>query len=163
MIDFFHKGASITKKVTGIAKLKGAPVIHPRSPAKVSRVGTFRSDKGSVSILLEVADTDESRRHGLMGRSELPEICGMLFEGLSNGGYFWMKNCLVPLDIAFMDKGGTVTKTYSMPADDGENHYEYGDDDVSAVELAMGFLSKHGIGKGSSFWSRELEKEAGNG
>lgn len=158
MIDFFHKGAEMTKKVTGVAKLKGAPKVNPRPSRKISRIGTFYDGEDAVaSVLLEVADTPSARAQGLMGRESLPSICGMLFEGLTGPGYFWMKNCLVPIDVAFMDKDGTITKTYSMPVDkDGEEHYEYGADDKTAVEVSMGFLKSKGIGTGFRFEARDL-------
>ena len=158
MIDFFQKGASMTKKITGIAKLKGIPDINVRPVRKIAKVGTFYDEEDSItSILLEVASDDESRKRGLMGREKLPDICGMLFEGLSGGGYFWMKNCLIPLDVAFMTNGGFITKIYSMPVDeDGENHYEYGEDDVAAVEVPMGFFNKWGIVEGFKLETRDL-------
>lgn len=164
MIDFFHKGASMTKKVTGIAKIKGAPVVNARPPSKISRIGTFYDEEDSItSILLEVADTPESRKRGLMGREDLPSICGMLFEGLSGGGYFWMKDCLIPLDIAFMNKDGFITKTYSMAVDkDGEKHYDYDNEDVSAVEVPKGFLKKWGIVNGFKLETRTLSGNLGD-
>ena len=165
MIDFFHKGASMTKKVTGIAKLKGAPVVHSRPLRKISRVGTFYDEEDAVvSVLLEVASTPEARKTGLMGRDDIPEICGMMFDGLSGGGFFWMKNCLVPIDVAFLDKDGIVRKTYEMKVDkDGTEHYDYDDDVTSAVELRGGFLKKFGIAEGFTFETRDLSKEAAHG
>ena len=158
MIDFFHKGAEMTKKVVGVAKLKGAPDVEPR-PVRKLCIGTFRNGKDKAAdILLEVADTPEARRRGLMGRKEIPPVLGMLFEGLSGGGYFWMKDCLVPIDVAFMDKYGAVVKTYSMPVDkEGEKHYEYGDDVTSAVEVAEGMLKKWGVKAGSTLKVRQLK------
>ena len=148
----------MTKRISGIAKMKGAPKVAPRSPGKIKRVGTFLDEEDPItSILLEVAETDESRRLGLMGRDRLPDICGMLFEGLSGGGYFWMKNCLIPLDVAFMDKDGDIKKIYSMPADDGKRHYEYDDDIASAVEVNIGFFKEHGISTGFKFVTRRLD------
>ena len=148
----------MTKKVTGIARLKGMPKVKPRRPARVSRIGTFLDEEDAVtSILLEVADDSESRRIGLMGREKLPEICGMLFEGLSGGGYFWMKNCLIPLDVAFMHEDGSIAKIYSMPVDkSGEKHYEYDGGVVSAVEVPMGFFKKWGITNGFRLETRKL-------
>lgn len=167
MIDFFHKGASMTKKVVGIAKLKGAPAVNARPLRKITRVGTFFDDDDQadvVSVLLEVADTPEARKMGLMGRDNVPEIYGMLFEGLSGGGFFWMKNCLVPIDVAFLDKDGFVRQTYAMKVDkEGKEHYDYGDDVVAAVELRGGFLKKFGIANGFMFETRELSKEAAHG
>lgn len=155
----------MTKKVTGIAKLKGMPDVNSRPLRKITRVGTFFDEEDSIrSVLLEVADTPEARKVGLMGRESVPEIYGMLFEGLSGGGFFWMKNCLVPIDVAFLSKGGVVVQTYAMKVDrDGSEHYDYGDDVVAAVELHGGFLKEHGISRGIRFKTRELSKEESDG
>lgn len=164
MIDFFHKGASMTKRISGVARLKGAPEVKSRPPRRISRIGTFLDEEDSIaSILLEVADTEESRRHGLMGRKDLPAVCGMLFEGLSGGGYFWMKGCLIPLDIAFMDKNGIIVKICTMEADGGKEHHEYDENAASAVEVKKGFFKKHGIVDGFKLVTRELRKESENG
>jgi len=70
---------------------------------------------GDVSVKAEVADTHESRQQGLMYRQELAENAGMLFVypqawRLS----FWMKNTYIPLDIAFIDRGGMIVDIQSM-------------------------------------------------
>lgn len=165
MIDFFHKGAAMTKKITGIAKLKGAPVVNSRPLRKFKKIATFyRGEENITSILLEIADTEESRRQGLMGRKDLPAICGMLFEGLHDGGYFWMKDCLVPIDVIFFDNLGNVTKTYSMPVDKtGSKHYHYDDDDVTAIEVAEGFVDKWGLTDECRVEIRSLRKGSSNG
>lgn len=162
MIDFFHNGtkaASMTKRISGVAKLKGAPNINPRPPRSISKIGTFYDEEDAVtSILLEVADTPVARKNGLMGRKDLPSICGMLFEGLSGGGYFWMKDCLIPLDIAFMTSDGFITDIHSMPVDkDGKKHYDYDDDVKMAVEVPMGFFKKWGIVNGFRLETRSLK------
>lgn len=152
MIDFF-KEATMTKKVTGIAKIKGAPAVNARPLStlrKIKKIATINDEEDDItSILLEVASTPYERKKGLMGRSDLPAVCGMLFENLSGGGYFWMKNCLIPLDVMFIDKDGFITKTYSMPVDkEGKEHYDYDESDVSAIEVQEGFCKKHGIAQG---------------
>jgi len=153
----------MTKRISGVAKLKGAPEINARSPRRISRIGTFYDEEDAIaSVLLEVADTPEARKHGLMGRSYLEPMCGMLFEGLSGGGYFWMKDCLIPLDVAFMSKNGLIVKICSMPVDEeGENHYDYGDNVESAVEVPMGFFKKWGIANGFRLDTRELSGKSG--
>lgn len=164
MINFFHKGAEMTKRITGVAKLKGLPEINPRPARKFTRIAEICDEEDVVSrLLLEVASTDEERQRGLMGRSELPSICGMMFDGLSGGGYFWMKNCLIPLDIMFLDRGGFVTKTYTMPADGGKKRYEYDDEDASAIEVAEGYCKRHGILKGFRVDTRDIKKEKSDG
>jgi len=162
MIDFF-KEASMTKKITGMAKIKGAPVVNARPLRKITKIATVKDEEDEITrILLEVASTPDERRHGLMGRSDLPAVCGMLFENLSGGGYFWMKNCLIPLDVMFLDKDGFVTKTYSMPVDkEGKEHYDYDESDVAAIEVQEGFCKKHGIVQGFKVKISDIGKAGG--
>ena len=59
---------------------------------------------GDKKYKVEIADTPEKQKKGLMGRESLPEDQGMLFiydepQDLS----YWMKNTLISLDIIFID------------------------------------------------------------
>jgi uncharacterized protein len=68
-----------------------------------------------VRLRVELARTDEQRQLGLMHRRSLAADAGMVFlyNGPSTGG-FWMKNTLIPLDIAFFDVRGRVVRTLRM-------------------------------------------------
>ncbi|MGH2728269.1 MAG: DUF192 domain-containing protein [Actinomycetota bacterium] len=60
----------------------------------------------ALTIKAEVAATPEDRNTGLMGRESLPENTGMLFvfrEPVRVS--FYMKDTLIPLDIAFIGQG----------------------------------------------------------
>ncbi len=59
---------------------------------------------------LEIADTQEKREAGLSGRT-LEQNEGMLFV-LEEPcrPYFWMKGCLEPLDMIWVDEEGFVTE-----------------------------------------------------
>lgn len=53
---------------------------------------------------VELAVTEGQRTQGLMHRAELPADSGMLFVFAAERPYsFWMKNCLIPLDIIWLD------------------------------------------------------------
>lgn len=57
-----------------------------------------------VSIVIEIAETAEERRKGLMGRASLPMTNGMLFIfEQAEPRYFWMYNTPVSLDMIFVD------------------------------------------------------------
>ena len=60
-----------------------------------------------ASVDAEIADEHEERVLGLMHRTDLGDDAGMLFvfPAASSGG-FWMKNTLIPLSIAYMDRTG---------------------------------------------------------
>jgi uncharacterized protein len=60
---------------------------------------------------VELAQTDEQRQTGLMGRENLDKDKGMLFVYGEDGVYtFWMKNTLIPLDMIWIDGNGTVVR-----------------------------------------------------
>lgn len=53
-----------------------------------------------ICFFIEIADTTEERQLGLMNRTFMPELSGMLFVFQQSGQYnFWMKNTLIPLDM----------------------------------------------------------------
>jgi uncharacterized membrane protein (UPF0127 family) len=73
---------------------------------------------GCVAYELELAVDPATRERGLMGRTELPARGGMLFAFPDDAPRaFWMKNCLVDIDIAFLDRGGVVVATHRMRAE----------------------------------------------
>ena len=60
-------------------------------------------------IRVEVAKTPEERSYGLMGRKHLSKDEGMLFIFETEDYHgFWMKDTLIPLSIAFIDKDGRI-------------------------------------------------------
>jgi hypothetical protein len=62
-----------------------------------------------------VADTPQRRSRGLMGVTGLGGLDGMLFVWVDDvDGAFWMKDTLIPLDIAFFDSGGGLVDSLAM-------------------------------------------------
>ena len=66
-------------------------------------------------LTVAVAETPDERSQGLMGVTDLGGVDGMLFvfQGDSDGG-FWMKNTLIPLDIAFFSANGEFVDSMTM-------------------------------------------------
>ena len=68
-----------------------------------------------VAYSVAVADTGELRRQGLMGVTDLGSLDGMLFVfGSDTTGGFWMKDTLIPLDIAFFAADGSFVDGFVM-------------------------------------------------
>ncbi len=68
-----------------------------------------------VAYSVAVADTGELRRQGLMGVTDLGSLDGMLFVfGSDTTGGFWMKDTLLPLDIAFFAADGSFVDGFVM-------------------------------------------------
>lgn len=104
-----------------------------------------------VRVSLEVATDEPARERGLSNRRELPPGSGMafLFPGDTSVA-FWMKDTLVPLQIAFVGGDGRVVGLFEMPpcrSDPCQTYapakpYRY------AIELPSGAFTAAGITEG---------------
>jgi len=91
---------------------------EPLPGASLSLVphGTRSSDADERVFEVEIAATDARRERGLMGRESLGKQSGMLFVYREPGPRsFWMKGCLIGLDIAFLDSGGRILRVATLP------------------------------------------------
>jgi uncharacterized membrane protein (UPF0127 family) len=81
-------------------------------------------DQATVSVnaktlKVEYAQSFEQRAQGLMYRESMCGQCGMLFNFKQiKQANMWMKNTLMPLDIAFIRKDGLITDIKAMKAHD---------------------------------------------
>lgn len=79
---------------------------------------------------LEVAANDADIQRGLSKRPEIAPKTGMIFVfSAGNDRSFWMINCLVDMDIAYLSADGTVLSVYSMkkeaPKSESESDNDY--------------------------------------
>jgi uncharacterized membrane protein (UPF0127 family) len=66
---------------------------------------------GSITVQVEVSNTESAREKGLGGRTSLPAESGMLFvfDTKKVNPIFWMKDMLIPLDMIWI-KDNKITK-----------------------------------------------------
>lgn len=84
-------------------------------PSPLAGLATTTITIDDVAYLVAVADDPGLRAQGLMGVDDLGDLAGMLFvfeEDTTNT--FWMKNTLIPLDIAFFDAEGMYVDDLTM-------------------------------------------------
>jgi len=93
--------------------------------------GTFATQIGDQWFTLEIANDKATRDQGLMFREEIADDGGMIFVFNSDQERsFWMKNCLVDIDILYIDRTGHILSAYTMKAqppqeaDESEVAYE---------------------------------------
>lgn len=102
--------------ITGIAPPPTSAVIRsPRIPAGLDGFEIDMVELDGRELLVAVADTPATRRQGLMGVADLLDLDGMLFVfGEETTSGFWMKDTLLPLDIAFFSVGGDYVDGFEM-------------------------------------------------
>jgi uncharacterized membrane protein (UPF0127 family) len=112
-------------------------------------------DFGDCALQVRVALTESERANGLMGAPSLGEDEGMLFVfEKTNFANFWMKNTLIPLDIAFVNESLQVVKISSMEphvgrASSAPHLAKY------VIEANKGWFKKHRIRVGSTVMIKE--------
>jgi uncharacterized membrane protein (UPF0127 family) len=98
---------------------------------------------GGADLLVAVADDPETRAQGLMGVTDLGDLDGMLFVlDAAAVTRFWMKDTLIPLDIAFFDDERAFVASFSMEPCTADPCPSYGPDVPVryAVEVPAGDL-----------------------
>ncbi len=103
---------------------------------------------------MEVARTNAQKSFGMMARPSLDPNSGMIFVyGADQERNLWMKDCLIPLDIAYLDLNGKILRILTVPPDPGA-----GPDDVPrapsgvpcrfVLEANAGWFARRGIAAG---------------
>jgi uncharacterized membrane protein (UPF0127 family) len=116
---------------------------------------SVKFDKVSVSVHsktleLEYAQSFEQRAQGLMNREVMCEQCGMLFNFRQvKQANMWMKNTLIPLDVAFIRKDGVITDIKAMKARDLTN-VSSSEEVLYAWEMNLGWFKENGISVGDT-------------
>ncbi len=118
-------------------------------------------------VEMELALTPAQREQGLMGREALADDRGMLFVLPDREPYpaevsFWMKNCLIPIDLIYISREGIITAIHEMQppepgtADEDLILYPSRGKVQFAIELRGGLAGELGLAVGDAV---DLEKD----
>ena len=131
-----------TKRILFILVLFSVSIAQSQS---FSKIPLYIHQK---EIWVEVAKTPEERSRGLMGRKHLGKDEGMLFifEREDYHG-FWMRDTLIPLSIAFIDKDCRIVSITDMQPRTLDSHLPPRPV-LYALEMNQGWFSSLGIKSG---------------
>jgi len=99
-------------------------------------------------LKVEVASNDPQREQGLMFRKQLGKNDGMLFV-FDEPAYhaMWMKNTLIPLSVAFIDRNGEILNILDMEPQTLDTHMAAGPA-VYAIETNKGWFAANKVKAG---------------
>lgn len=134
------------------------PTIRTEAPFRTDGSLSFVRPSGDTvaTIDIEIAETDEARHRGMMGRRSLPAQSGMLFimDDVDTSG-FWMRNTPLPLDIIFVAPDSQIINI-------AERTTPYSDDVIYpeapkkyVVEVRAGYSDRLGLDDSTRIrWTR---------
>ncbi len=100
----------------GVVRFTPAQTSQPTAVAQPLKTVTLRIGKATLEA--EVAVTREETSRGLGFRPRLADNAGMIFVLPTERATFWMKDCLISLSVAFLDKDGVILEIHDMMAPD---------------------------------------------
>jgi uncharacterized membrane protein (UPF0127 family) len=110
---------------------------------------TIETAQGPRVFHIEIADTEPEQNKGLMDRKSMPQDAGMLFVfGKEDDWSFWMKNTLIPLDLLFLARDGTIHHIHRMARPLDETHIVAENPSKAVLEINGGLADTLGIAEG---------------
>ena len=104
---------------------------------------------GKASLTTQIAATGAQQERGLMWIPKLPDNDGMIFLQPKVGiATFWMKNTLIPLSVAYIDKNGVILEIHDMKALDETITRSDSDKVAYALETNLHWFALNGVKPG---------------
>jgi uncharacterized membrane protein (UPF0127 family) len=134
-----------------LSLLLGLAVAQLRADETPTEDLVIKTQKGASHVFrVEIADDPAELEQGLMFRKHLPETRGMLFQfsGSPRIVSFWMKNTLIPLDMLFIAKDGTIVSITASAAPETLDRRAAAAPVTGVLEIIGGLSEKLGISPG---------------
>ena len=118
------------------------------------------TSKATTKFMVEIADTEAARNHGLMFRKSLAPDKGMLFDFKTpREAAFWMRNTLISLDIIFITEDGRILTIARNAVPHSEVAIPSGGAIRGVLELAGGRAAQLGIYPGDRVKHRIFKRD----
>lgn len=132
------------------AATSSTPVALPEPTEAQPKLQTVKLWIGPEQMDAEMCVTSREEQTGMMFRKSMGTNDGMIFNlGYSQQAAFWMKNCYVPLSVAYIDQDGVIQEIHPLQPQDTNNVVSESDNIRFALETPQGWFEKHNIKPGT--------------
>jgi uncharacterized membrane protein (UPF0127 family) len=127
----------------------GLSLVAPVYAASTLEPLVIDTANGPRHYQVEVMRTEAERERGLMLRPFMPADRAMLFDfGRVDKVAMWMKDTLIPLDMLYIRKDGTIARITPMAEPMSERILPSGEPVLSVLEINGGQAALYGIKEG---------------
>lgn len=135
--------------------IPAAPAASVNTEAKPTgkpqpRLPTIKLYAGTNEITAEIASKPQEIETGMMWRTSLPEMEGMLFVfPRPERRSFWMKNCPLPMTCAYIAANGEILETRDMVPHDEGGILSKSDEVQFVLEMNRDWFKNHNVNPGA--------------
>ncbi|HXT38756.1 MAG TPA: DUF192 domain-containing protein [Candidatus Angelobacter sp.] len=120
-----------------------------RAPSAQPKLSTLKLWLGPRELTAEVAQTLVQIQTGMMFRTNINEGEGMIFIlPYPQQAAFWMKNCVVPLSVAYIDPDGIIQEIHDLQPGNTNTVFSASENIRYALETRQGWFDRNMISTG---------------
>src|SRR5262249_33647636 len=127
------------------------PVTGPALPTTAQpKLMTMKLWLGAEELNAELARTLVQQQTGMMFRTNMAESEAMIFPlAFTQRASFWMKNCPLPLSIAYINPEGVIEEIHDLQAQNTNSVTSSSGNIRFALETSQGWFARHHVGTGT--------------
>ena len=113
------------------------------------KLPTVKLYVGAEQMDAEICATPRQTQTGMMFRKTMGTNDGMIFSlGIPQQAGFWMKNCYVPLSVAYIGPDGTIEEIHPLQVQDTNTVFSTANNIEFALETPQGWFDQHHVTTG---------------
>ena len=114
------------------------------------KLPTIKVWVGAEELITEMALTSPQQMTGMMWRTNMPDNTAMIFvHSTPRQAGYWMKNCYVPLSIAYIDTDGAILEIHDLQPHDTNSAVSASTNVRFALETPQGWFQRHNVNPGA--------------
>ena len=114
------------------------------------KLPTMKIYLGAETLDTELALTEREIFTGMMFRTNMAENQAMIFVlPYPQRASFWMKNCFIPLSVAYIDPDGVIQEIHDLQPQNTNPVLSAAGNVQFALETPQGWFARHNVGTGA--------------